>query len=168
MENKEKVLIAALKVIAECKGKTLLGEYCNSELDIDKEKERQYEKGANAAFEECAGIATSVLEAIKFQEARKPDCYKCEYRGAIPGDCHSCCNHPVFGSVPSNPLLALMAKRSGTSPTIIGVGGIVVKGNPHGIKNGWFCHPFNFDPLWLEECNGFKQKEVKDETHIKG
>jgi hypothetical protein len=34
-----------------------------------------------------------------------------------------------------------------------------VYGNPHGIKNGWFAWPFNFDPVWLESCNGFEEKE---------
>jgi len=36
------------------------------------------------------------------------------------------------------------------------VEGIKVKGNPHGIRQGWFGWPFNFDPVWLEECNGFE------------
>ena len=61
----------------------------------------------------------------------KPNCYECEFRGTLAGDCHSKC----------------------TSPTA------TVTGNPHGIKKGWFCHPFNFDPVWLESCDGFKQKE---------
>ena len=33
-----------------------------------------------------------------------------------------------------------------------------VKGDPHGIKSGWFCWPFNFDPVWLVECDGFDKK----------
>ena len=24
----------------------------------------------------------------------KPKCYKCEYRGRVPGDAHSCCRYP--------------------------------------------------------------------------
>jgi len=59
----------------------------------------------------------------------KPDCYKCKYREEIQGDAHSSCK--------------LNAK---------------VKADYHGIKNGWFNYPFNFDPLWLEECDGFKAK----------
>jgi hypothetical protein len=34
-----------------------------------------------------------------------------------------------------------------------------VKGNPHGIAEGWFQWPINFDPTWLESCNGRKEKE---------
>jgi len=37
--------------------------------------------------------------------------------------------------------------------------GLNVKGHPHGIKNGWFIWPFNFDPVWLENCDGFTPKE---------
>lgn len=66
----------------------------------------------------------------------KPDCYKCKYRGNIPGDAHKCCNHP--------------GEKAST---------LNIKGNPHGIKNGWFNWPYNFDPVWLEECDGFEPKE---------
>jgi hypothetical protein len=33
-----------------------------------------------------------------------------------------------------------------------------IKGNPHGIRNGWFNWPMNFDPTWLEQCEGFHAK----------
>ena len=36
--------------------------------------------------------------------------------------------------------------------------GLKVKGDEHGINSGWFNHPLNFDPVWLEECDGFKKK----------
>ena len=55
-------------------------------------------------------------------------CYDCKFRGTVPGSCHSSCGNKE-------------AK---------------VKGDPHGIKSGWFMWPFNFDPTWLEECDGFE------------
>jgi len=61
----------------------------------------------------------------------KPNCYKCKYREEIPGDAHSRCTN-------------LKAK---------------VVGERHGINSGWFFWPFNFDPTWLINCNGFKKKE---------
>ena len=67
----------------------------------------------------------------------KPNCYKCIHRLTIPGDCHSRCNN-------------FEAK---------------VKGNIHGIKNGWFSWPFNFDPIWLESCDGFSDNP-KDKKPI--
>jgi hypothetical protein len=57
----------------------------------------------------------------------KPDCYQCVHRINIPGDAHSQCNN-------------LKAK---------------VVDSPYGIIYGWFCWPFNFDPTWLQSCNGF-------------
>ncbi len=62
----------------------------------------------------------------------KPDCYKCRHRRPIPGDCHSTCINK----------------------------GATVKGNKHGIRSGWFAWPWNFDPTWLIECDGFSDKSV--------
>jgi len=91
----------------------------------------------------------------------KPNCYECKYREQLSYDAHSSCNHPAFeGSV--TPILALLATLHASrrvGPIEAGNGGITVKGNPHGIKNGWFMHPVNFDPVWLEECNGFEAKQ---------
>ncbi len=92
----------------------------------------------------------------------KPNCYKCIHRGTVPGDAHSCCKHPDFKELNDNPLAGIMfllgGGRGRTGP-IQGDGKVTVKGNPHGIKMGWFMHPVNFDPCWLEECNGFEAKQ---------
>jgi hypothetical protein len=61
----------------------------------------------------------------------KPNCYRCEFRGTIPGDCHSRCSN-----------------RDAE-----------VEGNAYGISAGWFFWPDNFDPVWLVSCNGFREKE---------
>jgi len=61
----------------------------------------------------------------------KPDCYKCKYIGEVAGSAHSKCGN---------------YKAS-------------VKGDPYGIKSGWFFWPLNFDPTWLEECDGFEEEE---------
>ena len=58
----------------------------------------------------------------------KPDCYKCKFRGELVGNAHSQC--------------------SNLKATVVG--------NKHGIENGWFFWPFNFDPVWLESCDGFE------------
>ena len=60
-------------------------------------------------------------------DVRAPLCYRCVHRLPVPGDCHSRCNNPE-------------AK---------------VLGDPHGIRQGWFLHPVNFDPIWLKRCDGF-------------
>jgi len=88
---------------------------------------------------------------------KKFDCYKCKYRGEIPGDCHSCCHHPTLGNVDSNMFGALMQLMEGTFSD--GIKKLNIRGNAHGIRSGWFMWPANFDPLWLENCDGFAPKE---------
>ena len=61
-------------------------------------------------------------------------CYKCKYRGAAAFSYHSSCMHP---------------NRDECN----------IKINEHGKKNGWFNWPANFDPLWLENCDGFEPKK---------
>ena len=83
------------------------------------------------------------------------DCYKCKYRGNIPGDAHSCCRYPgnktgMFDYFENE------NKKNAQK--------LNIKAELHGIKNGWFFWPVNFDHVWLISCNGFTPKEaLKDE-----
>ena len=44
-----------------------------------------------------------------------------------------------------------------------------VLGNIFGIKKGWFNWPYDFDPTWLESCDGFSDKlEDKQAAERKG
>ena len=64
----------------------------------------------------------------------KPDCYACKHRRPLLGDCHSACAAPAP---------------------------VDIAAATHGVKNGWFMWPYNFDPTWLEECSAFQPiKEV--------
>lgn len=96
------------------------------------------------------------------EEMDKPNCYECVYRGTIPGDCHSTCNHPDSGYKSSDPLWSLvtMIARRVEFPTTPLGSNMGIVGNPHGIRNGWFFWPANFDPVWLESCDGFKQRGI--------
>ena len=40
--------------------------------------------------------------------------------------------------------------------------GLNVVGNKHGIEQGWFNWPYNFDPVWLESCDGFEEEGSDD------
>lgn len=89
----------------------------------------------------------------------KPNCYECTYRRNIPGDAHSSCVHPDNGADADSDFFELMSLLGGVGRTVVKtLSGLKVIGDPHGIRNGWFNWPFNFDPVWLNECNGFKQK----------
>ena len=94
----------------------------------------------------------------------KPDCYECKWRGNIPGDAHSCCNHPSIKSAHDNPMaemIGMFASVGRMPPIMVGSPELNIKGNPHGMAHGWFNFPFNFDPVWLESCDGFEQKAGK-------
>jgi hypothetical protein len=90
----------------------------------------------------------------------KPNCYECKWRGDLPGSAHSCCGHPANHNLADNPLLEVLSifASVGRIPPVDISNELGVKGNSHGINNGWFNWPLNFDPIWLEECKGFTPK----------
>lgn len=93
---------------------------------------------------------------------QKPDCYKCKWRGDVAGDAHSCCNHPSNARLNADPLgqlLGILAGAGRVAAPVIGGTKLKIKANPHGVKMGWFTFPYNFDPTWLQECDGFEKKE---------
>lgn len=89
----------------------------------------------------------------------KPNCFECKHRRSVPGSAHSACKHPntkIIDDSPQNALLELVVMMG--APVIIDVG-LNVTGHTWGIENGWFNHPFNFDPCWLLTCDGFEAKD---------
>jgi hypothetical protein len=57
------------------------------------------------------------------------ECYQCKHKRNIHGDRHISCLKP--------------------DPDITGI--------EHGIKNGWFFYPINFDPIWkTKDCSNFE------------
>lgn len=75
----------------------------------------------------------------------KPNCYECIYRRSVPGDAHSVCTHPAIG----HGFVANVAAINKPPKELN------IIGNQHGIDHGWFFWPINFDPIWLERCDGF-------------
>ncbi len=86
----------------------------------------------------------------------KPNCYECKYRGGVVGSAHSSCHHPKCKGVGEGLVGLLVALSGGHAPQMNT--GLKVKGDTYGIRQGWFSHPLNFDPVWLEECDGFEKK----------
>lgn len=67
----------------------------------------------------------------------KTSCYKCVFRGSVPGSEHSSCTFQWSVDMENVP-----------------------KGHTHAIKNGWWIFPWNYDPIWMkEDCTQFKAKE---------
>lgn len=96
-------------------------------------------------------------------ESTKPNCYACKHRRGVPGDAHSSCHHPAVAHLHDGmgAILGLLGKRGPLAGMPIGDNPLNVTGNPHGIRNGWFIWPLNFDPVWLETCDGFEEREEK-------
>ena len=74
-------------------------------------------------------------------------CYTCVHRRDVPGDAHSSCAHPK-----NEPFVELVKFVAGL-PTELNI-----KADEHGVKSGWFLYPINFDPVWLENCEGYTKK----------
>ena len=99
-------------------------------------------------------------------KTEKPNCYKCEHRRDLPGDAHSACAHPGIANQKNSPLGEMMAifASGGRATPIQGASTTLhVKGDLTGIKRGWFNHPWSFDPIWLEEGDGFEHQAGKED-----
>lgn len=88
----------------------------------------------------------------------KPDCYKCKHRRGCSGSAHSLCNHPSVEKNAMGEVFGILASVGRVAPLKTDGNKIKVKGNAQGIRRGWFNWPYNFDPVWLESCDGFKSK----------
>lgn len=92
----------------------------------------------------------------------KPNCYDCKFRREVAGSAHSSCAHPVVGADCSDPfanMMATLASVGRVNPVISQKAEkLNVRGNATGIRRGWFNWPWDFDPVWLEHCDGFEQK----------
>ena len=71
------------------------------------------------------------------------NCHECQHSRGIPGDCHLDCREG----------LRQCFTREANEPVTI-----KVSLNEHGVRNGWAHWPFNFDPIWVQECNSFQAR----------
>lgn len=86
-------------------------------------------------------------------------CWSCKHRRPVPGSAHKACHHPLVKEYVEQPMLQLISifGSVGRLPPIIGpMEKLGIVGDPHGIRNGWFQWPWNFDPTWLLECKGYE------------
>ena len=103
----------------------------------------------------------SINDPIRLDsEHLKPNCLDCIHHRTIPGDAHLECKHPRISEIDS--LLSPLLLMQGIIPPAMKL--LAVTGNETGIRKGWFAWPLNFDPVWLESCDGFTEKENKMKT----
>lgn len=91
-------------------------------------------------------------------------CYNCEYKRNLPYDSHFKCKYPFLTDESSMHLASL---------SIVNIDAFInnvednfgFSVNKHGIQNGWFSFPENYDPVWMiGECNkhsNFTKEAVK-------
>jgi hypothetical protein len=91
----------------------------------------------------------------------KPNCYHCVYRREVPGSAHSTCIHPAtaeeFHDNAAAQAIGILGRHSGITliPSRAAVE-LRITASIQGISRGWFIWPVNFDPTWLQTCEGFK------------
>lgn len=116
-------------------------------------------------------ILTDTSTTVK-SPAMKPNCYDCIYRTDVPGSAHSACVHPATEGTRRSPFMQLagvVGKRGGDQLTAMAnafdegparaMAKLKIMGHPHGVRHGWFMWPVNFDPTWLQSCEGFTKAE---------
>lgn len=79
----------------------------------------------------------------------KANCYDCIYRGSVPGDTHSCCKFPG-----NKTGLFDFLNETNTE----NMNKLHIQATQYGVLIGWFIWPINFDPVWIENCDGFTPK----------
>ena len=95
-------------------------------------------------------------------------CYGCKYRGKVEGSAHSNCNNPQVKKLIARSselkqfLVDLLARNQIDNQYLYPMEITVTKETMDTytpIANGWFNFPFNFDPGWIDHCNGFEKDE---------
>jgi len=92
-------------------------------------------------------------------DINKPMCYNCRHRGPVHNSRHSSCHHPRVQDIMSRSgdLLMLMDGIVNKRRIPYLFEDLKVVFAERGIIGGWALWPFNFDPLWLEQCSGFEE-----------
>lgn len=87
------------------------------------------------------------------------NCHACIYRGSVPGDSHSCCNHPIVKDGYTSVMALMCGMMNMQSKSKYFFDPLKIEADTHGYAMGWFEWPLNFDPVWLKNCEGFTEKE---------
>ena len=78
------------------------------------------------------------------------NCNNCIFKQTQGHTHHLSCT--VLDTEPELKVQAFVAGQSS------GQFGSYVQLHPHGVKNGWASWPYEFDPIWIEDCKFFEEK----------
>jgi len=86
-------------------------------------------------------------------------CDKCLFQGTLENSRHSTCKHPEVKSIINDSeLLKILIDAISEGTPMIGLfNGFRIEREQQGIDGDWCLWPFNFDPIWIKECTGFKE-----------
>lgn len=86
------------------------------------------------------------------------DCHKCIYRGNVPNSVHCSCKHPAALELISfSDELFDFLKTLTNEHKLKKIYRLNLQAAEQGIEGGYFIWPFNFDPTWLQNCDGFEE-----------
>lgn len=97
------------------------------------------------------------MSTTEFKKSDK--CYDCCFRRELPGSAHSQCAHKFVLNNKNEDILASLLGLIGKSVMPLNtkcISKMGIKYASYGYNSGWFNWPVNFDPTWLDSCNGFK------------
>lgn len=97
-------------------------------------------------------IKPEMVAVMKNIKVTRSQCLSCVHRGSVPGSAHVSCKHfeGLFKKHNIDPLTGMLAVNK--------IDGMP-KGDPHGISNGWYMFPYNYDPCWmLEDCHFYQNR----------
>jgi hypothetical protein len=92
-----------------------------------------------------------------------PDCFECKHRGDVSGGRLVSCNHPAVesseGNDPVSEATAFLASVGRLPPVPDEPRDeLNIRGDLRGVRDGSFRWPYSYDPVWLENCDGFEPK----------
>jgi len=91
------------------------------------------------------------------------NCYLCIHRRKIADNAHSRCAHPEVEAEGPNKMAELLSMLGGGRAMPMASQAaqkLNIAAEAHGVRMGWFAWPYNFDPVWLRNCNGFEEKNL--------
>jgi len=101
-------------------------------------------------------MSVKVISAKKGE--RKVNCYKCKYCDDVPGSAHKMCLYALKD--PNNSFVNLISLLGGFRMDVPHMNVVLID---TGVKGGWCNFPFNFDPIWVYDCDKFTPKGEQNE-----
>ena len=88
------------------------------------------------------------------------NCKDCKHCDTVPGSAHKSCN--AGGKDNKAELTLMIGLGYKITATVNDVKIPAITFNQHGVDNGWCTWPMNFDPVWIDSCMFYNDKNEED------